>query len=336
MTIATDCPKNETTNYVYEKSINTTSKYNSTDLEVDKNGNMYIMESNAKRVSILNNDGSTKSSFTINLDISLIVDAKFAVDDDGNIFVSTVQKTGSYTSMPYLVKFDQNGNELARWEPGSLGNNSGVVAHDRISEINVDTKNNVFFRFERYGNPAWSDFTESYIVKYNNSLSEEIKKWKLQNSYTGSSFAIDPFNNVYGFERGKWNHSLTGWNLLKENCVHKFSSEGIDLARWCKANPEYNGADKLVNSDNDAFISFDHMMVDKDSNYLMLSSWSSSYAVMYGSGHNYIGRIGEGFGGFSSIKLAEDGKLYAPSLIRPEILVFSPTTKPIEYKTLNN
>ena len=324
------CPKDEITNYVYEKTVSyTDSGASASGLEIDKDGNMYILDVPTKKVSKLNKDGKVINSFVVPFDV---INPKMAINSKGEIYLSIRQKLGVHETKQIVLKFDIEGNELARWDPGSFRHIINGISGDQVSDIVTDSKDNVYFIYQRRTNAAWSDFTESYVMKFDSDLANELQKWKLTHQYIGHSLAVDKGDNISAFEEGRYNHSLTGWNNLPENCIHKFDSKGQDLSRWCKDNPRVNS------TSNNAFIVFDNMKFDKSGNYLMLSRYYNSKEIaMYSPGHLYIGQIGGGLGvSFNAIELAPDDKLYATTSAKPEINVFSPFTAPIDYRELMN
>lgn len=310
----------EVSNYVYEKSIDSTI---ATDIEVDKDGNMYLLNRNV--VSKLDKDGKLLSSFTVPFGI---IGSKLAINSKGDIYLSAGNIIGAHERNIFVLKYDKDGNELARWDPGSFRSIVNGISHDGVEDILTDQYDNVYFMYQRYGNPAWSDFTESYIMEYNEDLSSESARWKLTYRNIGRSIALDKENKMSAFEQGRYNHSLTGWNELPEHCIHKFSSKGDDLSRWCKGNP------KVAPAGSDVFNVFDSMQIDNDGNYLMRTEWLSEGISMYGAGHQYIGSIGNGRGPFYAIELASDGKLYA--VTSNAVKVFSPEAKTISFKDLSN
>lgn len=203
------------------------------------------------------------------------------------------------------------------------------ISNDRVEDILTDQYDNVYLMYQRYGSPAWSDFTESYIIKYNEDLSSESARWKLTYRNIGRSIALDKENKMSAFEQGRYNHSLTGWNELPEHCIHKFSSKGDDLSRWCKSNPS------AVTS-TDTFKVFANMEFDKTGNYLMSANSGSNEGIsMYSNGQQFIGNIGNDRG-INKFDLAPDGKLYAPMTNGSGVGVFSAEGKPVDFRILSN
>lgn len=333
--LAKACPNDTVTNYVYEKTISYSGNgITASDLEVDNDGNTYILDISTKKVSKVDRDGKLLSSFTVPYDAAL--NSKMAINSRGEVYLSIRQTLGRYEDKQQVLKFSQDGEELAKWDPGDLRHIQNGISHDYVVDITTDSKDNVYFIYARRTQAAWSDFTQSIVMKFDGNLNE-AHRWYLTNQFIGTSLGIDKDDNIYAFEEGRYNHSLTGWHNLPENCINKFSSQGENLSRWCKSNPRVAGNPMdYYNTSNDVFVAFNHMELDKTGNYLLLPTSYNKNIAMYGSGHQYVGRIGIDLGTFRAIELAPDGKLYAPISQEPAMRVFSPEATPIEYTELTN
>ena len=326
------CPKDEITNYVYEKAIafpeyTPAYGYFVDDIDVDKNGNIYAINNRGKEVVKLDSQGNLLKVISIPFDI---VTPKIASDDSGNIYVATQQQLGQRERTPWLLKYDKDGNEIARWGPGDFRGIANGISHDYIVDIAVDSKGDVYALYSKYTSPAWSDYMIFTVFKLDSSL-KEITTWGLPERYTDTAMDLGS-NNLHIFGIGRWNGALSGWNYLPENCIFSSTIAGDKEPDWCNSNA--GGT-----FDNENFGQADHMEMDQEDNYLILSGSSPASVDMYNRNHSYVGKIGQESDGFAGIKVAPDGKLYAISRythenVRPPIKVFSPNRQPIEYREL--
>lgn len=132
-----------------------------------------------------------------------------AVDQDGNVYVST-QSANS------IKKFDRDGNQIAEW--GGNGSDDGEFALSL--GVGVDSENNVYV----------TDFYNTRIQKFD-SEGNFITQWATEESTSPAFLAIDPQNNVW----------IDEFPPHDDHYVMKYDSEGNLLHEWGNENKVFGG-----------------------------------------------------------------------------------------------
>ncbi|NQT78983.1 MAG: SBBP repeat-containing protein [Candidatus Aminicenantes bacterium] len=252
-TIGQNVEESITVTVINHEEFGYVSKWSSnhpTDIEIDKNGNLYV--AGGGQIKKYTPDGTL--IFTIennSSDYYLSHNMYVAIDDSGNIYVSNHDRNT-------VVKFDSDGNYVTKWGTFGTGNyefyNPNGIAADSEGNVYIcDWNNNRITKYDsdgtyltEWGEPGGSDGQFSnpfgiaidnsdivYVTDYHNCRVQVfsadgtfIRKWG-QRGYEDhqlrypQGIALDSEGNVYVVDTGNYK-------------VVKYTSDGTFLATWGK------------------------------------------------------------------------------------------------------
>ncbi len=224
-------------------------------IAVDKQGNLYVMDTGNSRVVKFDSDGKllttwgTRGESDGQFNVNCHGCGRIAVDGQGNVYVAD--------SSSRIQKFDGNGKFLAKW--GSKGEGNGQFSY-RLG-VAVDSEVNV------YTAEADNDRIEKF-----NSNGDFVLKWGGKGTgdaeiFGGSGVSTDKDGNVYVTE-------------LLNGRIQKFDSNGKPLAKFFIEqikDKSVSPADIAVDSQSNLYVTdfANNRVVKLDNSGKLIAVWGS-------------------------------------------------------------
>jgi DNA-binding beta-propeller fold protein YncE len=152
-------------------------------------------------------------------DAAILIPGDMAIDEWGNVFVTTQTFNG-------VKKFDSNGNFVKQW--GSEGKENGQFA--LALGIAVDSKNNVYV----------GDFHNKRIQKFDTD-GTFLAQWANESTTSPAFMAFDSQDNLFVDE----------FPPTTNHCVEKFDTTGKLITEWSNADSRFGAQLEDIALDKD-------------------------------------------------------------------------------------
>jgi uncharacterized protein YjiK len=257
-------------------------------LEVDKYGNLYVLDSDSGRVSKFDPNGRLLGSFgAVGTSVKEFIDPTgIALDSKGNIYVAD-------TGNARVQRFDELGRFMGMF--GSMGllslglmpSNKDVpdgehyIAFDNYSHAPIGVVDADLIEEHGVGayimesGKVWKVlhiFNDTIYVKQFNNGKDSIPAW------TPDGIVVDPFNNIYIVDR-------------ENGIAKKFDSDGRLVLKWGssgKGDGEFSKPTAMdIDSENNVYI------VDTGNNRIQRFDSNGKFIATWGGSGNEAGRFND-------------------------------------------